>query len=561
MDKKYILWVIVVLYLLSACNLSVADATYKLNKEVIWVSFFIDREGGSITMKLITPNGSIITPDDAKNSSDIKYIEDGLKTFYEISNPEEGYWTIMENISNWSGQTQQLKYSSYFEGSLDVDFNNWIYGVNLNPRDNGDIFEAGQNIEMDVELIGTNITKAGISLVIERPDGTKDQMSFVNMSACQFTAYYNNTDIEGTYRVKGHVRGLMHGYEFYRNTYTYFIIQKYPDFKIDATDIVFSNASLKTGDVLPINVAISNIGTVSGTVTAEIYYGWEPVENISVFLANGTNTTISTQLKVKDLEYQEVQIILKQFPPCIHRCENNMGNNFVKKSLYAEDSVYLAVKHSFNRLYDYSLAIILIFVSLFAIHKYKERIKLKIKTRIRRIIGRLKKINKKDILAIIFIILVVSFILLFLWQLGLFSGGPGGTGSRPNACGGYSGWGRIHLMEPSIRLLYDGTFSASMMNGLGGPMNLIHIGVIYEGERHNEGMGGKKCIIQQPVGSYSFGSGEIIRLIAYCPPINKNAEYASLYLTFEYEYVVADNKISRTESGNRCLSNDGDEFS
>jgi len=154
MNKKHILWGIVVLYLLSACNLSVGDSTFFVEKGVSSVRFYITREKGSITMNLVTPNGTVITADSAKDNPNIEYTEDGLTTFYDISNPEEGKWKIIDNISNWSGRTQQLTYSMDTEGGLGVDYDVLIDGVNNNLRANGDIYAASESIEINLGLGG-----------------------------------------------------------------------------------------------------------------------------------------------------------------------------------------------------------------------------------------------------------------------------------------------------------------------------------------------------------------------------------------------------------------------
>jgi len=539
MDKKHILGGIVVLYLLGTCNLSVSAASYYLNGGETGCLFVAVREEGDIIMNLITPEGTLITAESAKDYPNIDYTENELYTYYTVLEPEKGMWKTIISLYNASKEKQNVKEYYTF-----LDVARVQYWISVGRHD----YSAGDGIEMNVKIEGIDITDTNLTLIIERPDGTNDSLEFFNVSASKFKTYYNNTDIEGTYWINTAIHGFVQGDEFKRGgRHTYFIIQKYPDFKVNSSDIVFSNTSLRTGETFPFNVSISNIGTVSGNVTVGIYYGWEAIDNISIFLDNGTNTTISTQLKVKNLEYQEIIIILKQFPPCLHRCEDNIGNNFAKKSLNVERSIYQQIKdflnilqfNSPNALISALPVLFLIFGFLIVINNYK------------------KQITFKKIAIGFFAIMV----LITLWQLGIFSGGPGGTGIHPNPCGGYYGFGRIKPMEPSLQLSYDGTFSVSMMNGLGMPMNLTHLEVRYEGERHSEDIAGKRCIIQQPVAGSNFGAGEVFRLIAYCPPINKNLEHASIYLTLGYEYIINNNNISRTELGNLCLSNDGDEFS
>jgi len=168
--------------------------------------------------------------------------------------------------------------------------------------------------------------------------------------------------------------------------------------------------------------------------------------------------------------------------------------------------------------------------------------------------------NKNRTRALMVVILIIIIYAFVMWQL-IISQSNVGTDTHGNPCGGYYGFGKVKPMEPSLQLLYDGTFSVSLMNGLGMPMKLTHLEVRYEGERHDEDVEGRECIIQQPVTGTEFDAGRVFQVIAHCPNINKEAERASIYLTFEYEYTIENNDVSATELGNLCLLNNGDKFS
>jgi len=550
-----ILLVVLLSHLLIICSVAISSSPLVVKEGTIKQRFRTVRGEGDIVMELITPDGINITSESAFDNPLINYTEEGLTSYYDVANPESGTWYMVVQISNSSSNTTSVTFTGTHSYTTSVGFAVW----------GGGSYTAGDSVHIEARISGNNLTNITIMATIEKPDNT-DSIQLVEVADEDGDWYYgsyNDTDVEGTYLIKATAKGLQRGFIFTREDNTDVEVTKYPDFKVDSSDVVFSNPTPGVGDIITVDAVISNRGYLGGDVTARIYYDWELVENTTVFLDKDENTTISTQLKVKDLTDQQVFVMLNQFRPCNIRCEENVENNFVKKSLNVEDSVSLKIKHNLNWLYDYSLAIILIFISLFAIHKYKKRIKLKIKTRIRRIIGGFKKINKKDISAIIIFIFGPLLLLIFLWQLGIFGGGPG-TMHGPNACGGYGGFGKVKPMEPSLQLLYDGTLSFSLMNGVGAPMKLTRLEVRYEGEHHYEDIDGTKCIIQQPVTGTEFGAGRVFQVIAYCPNINKDAEHASIYLAFEYDYThpkFDNEKQTRTEYGNLCLLNEGDEFS
>ena len=67
-------------------------------------------------------------------------------------------------------------------------------------------------------------------------------------------------------------------------------------------------------------------------------------------------------------------------------------------------------------------------------------------------------------------ILVVMIVGVVLWQLGIFGGGPGAANTA-------RGFGRIKVMDPSIKYVQDGTLTFTIMNGAGQTVSDLVMGV------------------------------------------------------------------------------------
>jgi len=172
-----------------------------------------------------------------------------------------------------------------------------------------------------------------------------------------------------------------------------------------------------------------------------------------------------------------------------------------------------------------------------------------------------EKMEGKDVLLMAgYIIFGLAGLALLVQQLG-FIEGPGSTGSRPSPCGHHGGgFGKIKPMAPSIYLTYDGTFHSSVMNGAGAPVKITNLEVMQEEEYLIFFKRTVPCDLQEPEIVYKMGAGEIFELIAQCPPSDRNAEHASIYVSLSYEIMRDDKIITFVENGWFCLDNDGEEF-
>jgi len=126
-------------------------------------------------------------------------------------------------------------------------------------------------------------------------------------------------------------------------------------------------------------------------------------------------------------------------------------------------------------------------------------------------------------------ILVVMLVGVVLWNLGVFGWGSGTV----NTAGGFR---KIKPMEQSIKYTEAGSFSFSLMNGVGQDIRNVNI------VSATDDCSGQTATIER------MGPGEVRPVSLSCRTKATDQSF-STSLTFEYESTVADVKIVRRETG------------
>ncbi len=126
-------------------------------------------------------------------------------------------------------------------------------------------------------------------------------------------------------------------------------------------------------------------------------------------------------------------------------------------------------------------------------------------------------------------ILVAMIIGIVLWHLGVFEKGPSAVNTA-------SGFRKIKPMEQSIKYTESGSFSFSLMNGMGQDIRDVNI------VSASDDCSGQTATIE------SMGPGEVKPVSLGCKSKTTGQSFSTL-LTLEYESTIADVKMVRIETG------------
>jgi len=103
-----------------------------------------------------------------------------------------------------------------------------------------------------------------------------------------------------------------------------------PDFKVESSDIVVSNLTPKSGDVIDVNVTVWNIGDAEANVTVMIYHdGWRS-KDTSVVIGAGENITLSSLVEVWESGNHTIEVVVD---PYYFVTERDKSNNRANKTL------------------------------------------------------------------------------------------------------------------------------------------------------------------------------------------------------------------------------------
>jgi len=146
-----------------------------------------------------------------------------------------------------------------------------------------------------------------------------------------------------------------------------------------------------------------------------------------------------------------------------------------------------------------------------------------------------------------------------LWQLGVFEGGPGEVPLR-DPCGYATseGFSSVRPALGTMRLQKEGIFKTEFITGVQ-KATINSLEVSYGSNYYRWEKGRISCNIKKPESDLVISSHEAFEVIANCPSIKKDADYAFLYITITYK-AEGENK-TRTSQGGLCLRNTGDGFS
>jgi hypothetical protein len=130
-------------------------------------------------------------------------------------------------------------------------------------------------------------------------------------------------------------------------------------------------------------------------------------------------------------------------------------------------------------------------------------------------------------------ILVVMIVGVVLWQLGIFGGGPGAANTA-------RGFGRIKVMEPSIK--YTGsTLEFTIMNGAGQTITDLNMWV------NISGPGGAGCdVVTSPPVSMDAGA---TAQTGWSCSAKSGGESFSVDVNVVYNITVAGTKVEHAETG------------
>ncbi len=134
-------------------------------------------------------------------------------------------------------------------------------------------------------------------------------------------------------------------------------------------------------------------------------------------------------------------------------------------------------------------------------------------------------------------ILVVMIVGVVLWQLGIFGGGPGAANTA-------RGFGRVKVMEPSIKYTQAGVLTFTIMNGAGQSISDLDIwadGSGCDGTTDN--------ITETETLDTAVGAGSTLAVTVDCVEAKSGGDSFAVDLDIAYSMTVAGTLVNHLESG------------
>ncbi|MBI5804194.1 right-handed parallel beta-helix repeat-containing protein [Candidatus Pacearchaeota archaeon] len=245
-------------------SLSVDSTIQKMAIIHIWQNF------SDLPLTLITPSKEIINISNYGTFPNVNYTKNNMiSQVYEISDPEPGEWVLLIEGVNVSG-VESYTITTVMETLLftGIGTNNYTYKANEQVKIIG------------VTLFNTTVIDSNISVEITKPnndviilplfdDGLHDDGY---PGDAIFGNNFSDTSIEGGYIISSLVDGNYEGFNFTREGFKTFTVEKNSDLAI--LNLTFSDESPMEWEIIEITAEIKNLGG-------------QKVSNISVFFFDG----------------------------------------------------------------------------------------------------------------------------------------------------------------------------------------------------------------------------------------------------------------------------------
>ncbi len=220
--------------------------------------FSIAWSGSKFNLTLITPNGSVITPEIAQSNSNLTYTKGDTYAIYEVKNPLPGEWKMNITAVDVSENGENVTAMVLADTNLTVD---------LFTEKN--TYKLGEPIKLiGVLTRNGDPVKGNINATIVKPDGNIDYLELDNNKNGIYYTYYIPKEA-GSYTITLKASGEVNGVPFMRQTtFSVYVLNEPISTKFKASAIGF-NFSTVSGKIInldfTINSAIQDIARIGVT--------------------------------------------------------------------------------------------------------------------------------------------------------------------------------------------------------------------------------------------------------------------------------------------------------